>query len=468
MARKIAVSTLQASTIDIINTIRANASAEYQALVPKVTKEADIKAVGEVFRGYPAFANQFLNALVNRIALVKIESALFNNKFAVLKKGYLDFGETVEEIFVKIVEALPYSAEKAEQRELKRYIPGVDAAFHTLNWRAVYPVTIQNTDLKLAFLSVDGVTNLITRIIDQVYTSAEYDEYLLIKYMIIKAVSHGKMYPQPVDVSDLKSVAASLRAMSDGFEFMSTEYNEAGVHNTAPKDRQYVIIDKDFNAQFDVNVLAAAFNMDKAEFIGKRLVIDSFSTFDNARFANMLEGSTQVEEVTAAELALMADVKAILVDERWFQIYDNELVMKEKEVASGLYWNYFLHSWKTISYSPFHNAVAFVASTADTTLPSTFTYKISDKSIDKDGNVTLTLVPNADTATLETRAIRFIQGEDATEEMIAVKEYGALIYPASATSAIISLTVGGKTYTSSAAIAKTADVGDTVTFAVVS
>ena len=95
MPRRIAISNLNASTLDILNTIRANASAEYQQYVPEVTKATDIPKVGEVLYGYPAFANQFINALVNRIALVRVKSATFNNDYAELKKGYLEFGETV-------------------------------------------------------------------------------------------------------------------------------------------------------------------------------------------------------------------------------------------------------------------------------------------------------------------------------------------------------------------------------------
>ena len=52
MAKRIAISTLNASTVDIINTIRANASYEYQSLVPEITSEHDIPAVGEVLYGY--------------------------------------------------------------------------------------------------------------------------------------------------------------------------------------------------------------------------------------------------------------------------------------------------------------------------------------------------------------------------------------------------------------------------------
>ena len=99
MPKRIAVTKLNASTMDILNTIRQNASYEYQSQVPEVTKASDIPRVGEILYGYPALANQFINALVNRIALVRVKSAVFNNAYAQLKKGYLEFGETVPNFF---------------------------------------------------------------------------------------------------------------------------------------------------------------------------------------------------------------------------------------------------------------------------------------------------------------------------------------------------------------------------------
>ena len=103
MAKRIAQSTLNASTIDILNVIRQNASYDYQQNVPVVEKATQIPQVGEIICGTPALANQFLNALVNRIALVRTLSVTFNNPYSRLKKGYLEFGETVEDIFVSTI-----------------------------------------------------------------------------------------------------------------------------------------------------------------------------------------------------------------------------------------------------------------------------------------------------------------------------------------------------------------------------
>lgn len=362
MAKRIAISTLNATTMDILNTIRANAGLEYQNLVPEVIQATDIPKVGDVILGYPAVANQFLTSLINRIALVRVRSALFNNKYADLKKGYLEFGETVEEVFVNIVKAREFNPEKAEARELKRTIPDVRTAMHIMNWRVQYPVTIQDDDLKRAFLSLDGVTDLISRIVDMVYQSAEYDEFLLFKYLLIKAVSQGTMYPVELTNGDLKGDASEFRAMSNMLTFMSDKYNSAGVHTVTPREDQVIFMDARYNAKFDVNVLASAFNMDKADFMGRLYLIDNWDDFDNDRFDVIRANSDMIEEVTSAELTAMQKVHAVLVDKEWFQIYDNHTRFTEKYIASGEYWNYFLNISKTISYSPFSNAVVFAVS----------------------------------------------------------------------------------------------------------
>ena len=178
MPKRIAVSTLNASTMDILNVIRNNASLEYQNLVPTVQKATDIPKVGEVLYGYPALANQFISALMNRIAAVRVKSALFNNPYRELKKGFIEFGESIEEIFVNIANVRTFNYDKAEQRELKRSMPDVRSAFHAVNFSVQYPTTVTETDLRKAFLSMDGVQDLIARVVDSVYKAAEYDEWL--------------------------------------------------------------------------------------------------------------------------------------------------------------------------------------------------------------------------------------------------------------------------------------------------
>lgn len=465
MAKRVAVSTLNASTMDILNVIRQNASMEYQSQIPEVTKESDIPKVGEVLYGYPALANQFINALVNRIALVQVKSATFNNDYAELKKGYLEFGESVEEVFVNIAKAREFSVEKAEARELKRSVPDVRSAFHAMNYRVQYPVTIQDEDLRTAFLSMDGVQDLISRIVDAVYTAAEYDEYLLFKYLMIKAIAHGKMYPVSTgDGTDMKDAAVAFRGTSNQLQFISTKYNASGVHTATPKADQYIFMDSNYNAKFDVNVLASAFNMDKADFMGRLKLIDDWTTFDNERFDVIVANSDQIEAITEDELALMKDVKAVLVDKEWFQFYDNNNKFTEQYVASGMYWNYFYNVWKTVSSSPFSNAIVFVENHTDA-LPESVTLEVQDKSISESA-VVLTLVQSNDTATLDHDVVKLHQTEALTSAGIAVHPYGAIIVPADKTAEAITIEgdIDGTKYTASATItASDTNVGATVT-----
>ncbi|WP_289147656.1 hypothetical protein [uncultured Megamonas sp.] len=465
MARRIANSTLNASTIDILNVIRQNASYDYQQNVPEVETANDIPRVGEIIYGTPAFANQFINALVNRIAIVRVQSATFNNPYSILKKGYLEYGETVEDIFVSIAKAVDFNVEKAAKREFQRTIPDVRSAFHVMNWRVMYPVTIQDEDLRQAFLSIEGVQNLIAKIVDAVYTAAEYDEFLLFKYLLIKAISHGKMFPTSIGAgTELSEAAIQFRGTSNLLPFMSNEYNEAGVKTNTPKDRQVIFMDAMFNAQFDVNVLASAFNMDKADFMGRLFLIDNWADFDNERFDVIRANSDGIEEVTADELALLANVKAVILDDNWFQVYDNNNKFTEKYVASGLYWNYFYHTWKTVSNSPFANAVVFVTSAADVALPATVTVHVDAKD-ESDVATVFTISADFEEAGLEPQNVNFVQTEALTTAGIAVQKYGALIIPASKVGTDITLVaeINGTTYTAATTINGSTAVDATVT-----
>lgn len=465
MPSRVGVTTLNASTYDIINTIRANATLEYQNLVPEIDSVEGLRKVGSVLFGYPALANQFVNALVNRISLVTVKSATFNNAYAELKKGYLEYGETVEEVFVGIAKAREFSVEKSEAREFKRTLPNVKSAFHTINYKVQYPITIQQEDLRQAFMSLNGVQDLIAKIINAVYVASEYDEFLLFKYLMIKAISHGKMYPVSIGDGDLKKCASKFRGMSNQLTFMSDKYNAYGVTTNTNKDKQYIFMDAMFNGEYDVNVLASAFNMDKAEFSGKLKLIDDWTTFDNDRFSAIVENSDSMELITDDELALMTNVKSVLIDEEWFQIYDNENQMTEKYVASGMYWNYFYNVWKTVSTSPFSNAIVFVTDDATIEPPATITAKVSD--VDKSDYATVITLSTDDTVVqLVGGNVEYVQTEEATTEGIAIHRYGVVMIPNEVDTAItLELEVGDTKYVANGTVDVDTEMGATVTFA---
>ena len=95
--------------------------------------------------------------------------------------------------------------------------------------------------------------------------------------------------------------------------------------------------------------------------MGHRVVIDSFATIDSARLAEIFADDPNYTAFTSDDLALLANVKAVLVDVNWFMIYDNLMEFTEQYNGEGLYWNYWYHTWKTFSVSPFENAIVFAS-----------------------------------------------------------------------------------------------------------
>lgn len=358
---------LTASSVDILNAIRNSATANYRDYVPVAQPNQDsIREIGAVIMQYPALQNEFLNALINRIGRVIITSRLFSNPWAMFKKGLLEFGETVEDIFVNIAKPFQYDAETAESNVFKREIPDVRAAFHVLNYQKFYKTTIQQEQLRQAFLSWSGITDLIAKITEAMYTGANYDEFLTMKYLLARHILNGELYPisiPAVSAANAKQIVANVKGTSNNFEFPNTKYNLAGVTNYSDKSRQYIIVNANFDAVMDVEVLASAFNMDKADFMGHRVLIDSFGSLDTARLDRLFANDDNYTTPTDAEMAALDAIPAVLVDEDWFMIFDNMMNFTEQYNGEGLYWNYWYHVWKTFSISAFANSAVFVPGT---------------------------------------------------------------------------------------------------------
>lgn len=372
---------LARTSVDILNAIRNSATANYRDYVPVANPNQDsIREIGAVIMQFPALQNEFLSALVNRIGRVMITSKMYSNPWAIFKQGMLDFGETIEEIFVNIAKPFQYDPAVAESKVFAREIPDVRAAFHILNYQKFYKTTIQNEQLRQAFLSWQGITDLISKIVDAMYTGANYDEFQTMKYLLAKHILNGELYAVQIpEVSNdtMKGVISTIKGVSNNYEFMSNKYNLAGVATYSMKDDQFIIVNSNFDATMDVEVLAAAFNMNKADFMGHRVLVDSFGTLDTQRLDQLFEGDSGYKKLTEPELQALDKVPAVLVDRNWFMIFDNLFNFTEQYNGEGLYWNYWYHVWKTFSISPFANSTVFVPGkpeiTAVTISPSAIT-----------------------------------------------------------------------------------------------
>lgn len=366
------IATLTNSSVDILNAIRNSGSVDYKNYVPVATPDAEvIRQIGAVLVDNPQLQNEFLRALINRIGKVIVTSKLYSNPWSVFKKGLMDYGETIEEIFVDLAKPYEYDPEEAEETVFRRSIPDAKSAFHVVNYEKYYKQTIQRRELEKAFLSIQSVSDFVGRIVDAMYTAANYDEYQTMKYLLAAKLLQGAFKPVTVDstLSDnyYKAAAAQIKAVSNNMEFLSSNYNIMGVHNATAKRDQYLIIDSEFDASMDVEVLASAFNMDRAEFMGHRILIDSFANIDLDRIAELFgtDNTNRAQQlfyqIDEEDLMTLEGVHAVLVDGEFFQVYDKLNEFGELYNPEGLYWNYWYHTWRIFSVSPFSNAVAFYA-----------------------------------------------------------------------------------------------------------
>ncbi len=328
----------------ILNTIRANASDEYQNRVPVATRD-NIAEVGNAITNYEPTRNEFLNALINRIGMVIIQSRLYENPLRSFKKGMLEFGKDIEEVFVEIAKAQTYDPETAETEVFKRVIPDVKTIFHRMNRQDFYKVTISNDQLRTAFLSYRGIEDLIGRIVDSLYSGDNYDEFLLMKNLMNDYGAKGLFYPITVtevtDEATAKKLTVNLRSTAKTLGFMSNQYNAQGVHTFTPIEDIVIFMTPQTEALMDVESLARAFNLEYADFLGHVVIVDNFGGLEN--------------------------VQALMVDKQWFMVYDTLFNFTEQYNAQGLYWNYFFHHWQILSTSQFANAIAFTTETPSVT-----------------------------------------------------------------------------------------------------
>lgn len=350
---------------DVLNAIKNSNSINYQTYVPYATPDADsIRTIGNIIMDSPNLRNEFISTLINRIIEVRITSKLYQNPFAFLKNGYFELGETIQEVFVKLIKPHQYDIETAEKEVWKREIPDVQSAFHVMNYRKFYKETIEDRQLRQAFLSWDAMDRFIADLVNAIYTSANYDEFMVMKYLIAYQIKMGNMYVEqipPATVQNATSIVTTVKALSNNLTFMKTKYNRAGVHTFTRKEDQYIFINSYFEALMGVNVLATSFNMSEAEFMGRRILVDSFADLDIPRLDELFKDDPTYLHFTPDDLTELEKVPLVTVDRNYFQIYDNMKAFTEIYNPQGLYWNYFYHVWQTFSTSPFSNAVAFVA-----------------------------------------------------------------------------------------------------------
>lgn len=345
----------KSGAVNTLNYIRQEASSQYREVVPKATAD-NIKEIGNILLNdaYQPMLNEFVNNLINRIALTRIENKSFSNPLAMFKKGSVPYGTDIQLIFENPAVAEEYEYSNSAMAKLLTITdPDTKVAYLRRNRKDLYTKTIAREGLQGAFESVEAFDDYVSSITQSLYSGNYIDEFKYTKALIDGAYEEGKVITEVVSAVSDKSTAEALvekcRALYLKMQFPSTDYNayskfstdtdETKVTTWTDADRICVITTADVMAKVDVQALASAFNMDKANFMGRVVVVDKF---DND------------------------EIQAVICDESFIQIFDNVFRFDEFYNARTMSWNEYLHAWGTFAISPFANAVCLATKLPDT------------------------------------------------------------------------------------------------------
>lgn len=340
-----------ADMVSVLNTILSNASTEYSTRVPEATR-TNIADVGAAIMSYKAVENEFLHALVDKIAMTMVHNKTFRNPLAVLKKGKVPLGRNIEEIYTNPATGTIFDPSGSDL--LAKVAPDTKAIYHTLNRQGKYKVSITKAQLMQAFQSYEALEKLLNTIVNSLYSGDNLDEYILMKNLISSGITGKKIKTLDTGLTTIgdgdsaKALVKAIRTIGQGMTFPSDAYNSYYAINSAtdakpvitwtPIENQVLLLRSDIAVDVDVELLAKAFNVSYTDLKQRTLIVDSFGSANNC--------------------------VALLADEALFQIRDHLEQLENFHNGEGLYDSWIYHHWQSYSLSLFANAMAFMLAEA--------------------------------------------------------------------------------------------------------
>ena len=325
----------------------------YHQFVPLLTSESTI---GEF--GAPILDSQNVNVLNDFIGLLKkvvytaVYNKTFNNPLAELEGERMPLGQFIEDVYVNPAKGRGFDVNDFAGL-LQKYEAQVATQYLTVNSDLQYPVTITREKIRNAFTSWDNLEALVSGMVNSLYNGAYITRYNQAKGLPLAAFEKGAIKYEVInDVTDeqtAKNLVRKMRADFSKMQIPSTKYNtwadvkgEGAFALKTWSDPQdiVVMISADVESLVDVEVLAAAFNMSKADFLGRVIVVDDFSQYDD-------DGNVAVDG---------SMIKAMICDRSWFKIKTQDFAMDEFYNANNRTWQYYLNDVRMVNYSLFANA----------------------------------------------------------------------------------------------------------------
>ena len=333
----------------------------YHQYVPVVT---DSTTIGEF--GVPILDSQNLNVLNDFVSLLKkvvftaVYNKTFNNPLVSLEGERMPLGQFIEDVYVNPAHARGFNVNDFAGL-LQKYEAEVATQYLSVNSDLQYCVTLTREKIRNAFTSWDQLESLISGYINSLYNGAYITRYAQTKGLVTAAfIGNNVQYEKITDVTDeqtAKNLIRKMRAAYSKMQIPSTKFNawnkvkggQLALKTWSDPEDMVVLISADIEALVDVEVLAAAFNMSKAEFLGRVIVVDDFNQYDE-------DGTLAVDG---------SAIKAMIADRAWFKIKTQDFAMDEFYNANNRTWQYYLNDVRMCNYSLFANALVFATDDPD-------------------------------------------------------------------------------------------------------
>src|SRR5699024_5454763 len=117
---------------------------------------------------------------------------------------------------------------------------------------------------------------------------------------------------------------SKIKNISNKMIFMSPNYNPAGVHRATPFEKQLLIINTDFQADYTTDVLSTSYFQNDAEMKARMALVDGFDEIDSKRLKKVLNTNltpNQFVEYTEKEKAFLKNVPCVLITDEFFMNY---------------------------------------------------------------------------------------------------------------------------------------------------
>lgn len=293
--------------------------------------------------------NKFLSAMINKIAMTKIDRAYFINPFKKFDREDIQYGDTIENIFTEIPMGYDYDIDTAGQNLLAPAKPKVKTLYATLNYEKQYKITIYDTQLRKAVRNEYGLLKLVDYIISNLALASDLDEYFA---QIALFSSNANLYANGFEsVSTTtenlaKDVTQKIIDVYSNMKFPNTKNNKLKVINPSTDMDLILIIKQDLYNKINLDFLAGVFNLQKVDLIKRIQTIESF-------VVPVYNASSQQVEQKGEDLDL------IIIDTRGI---DNHVALSSSGLfynPEGLFTNHYKNLWKVYGYKTWFNARAF-------------------------------------------------------------------------------------------------------------